>query len=128
MCVKKDSSRTSLARAIITALMLLAFLVFNVYAKVFSRTENVAPNSMYVKYLIAVIIFGLVGLPIDIPFDYYETFVIEERYGMNKTTKKNVLGRCYLKNNPRQLFFKKGGRKDRYAQDNTQDNTQDVEF
>ena len=88
MCVKKDSSRTSLARAIITALMLLAFLVFNVYAKVFSWTENVAPNSMYVKYLIAVIIFGLVGLPIDIQFDYYETFVIEERYGMNKTTKK----------------------------------------
>lgn len=85
---KKDCSKTSLARAILTTLMLLAFLVFNVYAKVFSWTENVAPNSMYVKYLIAVIIFGLVGLPIDIPFDYYETFVIEERYGMNKTTKK----------------------------------------
>lgn len=43
---------------------------------------------MYVQYLLAVVVFALVGLPIDIPFDYYETFVIEERYGMNKTTKK----------------------------------------
>ena len=85
---KKDCSRTSLARAIITALMLLAFLVFDVYARVFAWAGDVAPNSMYVQYLIAVIAFALVALPIDIPFDYYETFVIEERYGMNKTTKK----------------------------------------
>lgn len=85
---KKDCSRTSLARAIITALMLLAFLVFDVYARVFAWAGDVAPNKMYIQYLIAVAVFVLIALPIDIPFDYYETFVIEERYGMNKTTKK----------------------------------------
>lgn len=33
-------------------------------------------------------IFGLLSLLISLPFDYYGTFVIEEKYGFNKTTHK----------------------------------------
>jgi STE24 endopeptidase len=33
-------------------------------------------------------VFGLLSMLISLPFDYYGTFVIEEKYGFNKTTHK----------------------------------------
>lgn len=33
-------------------------------------------------------VFGLLSMLISLPFDYYVTFVIEEKYGFNKTTHK----------------------------------------
>lgn len=41
--------------------------------------------------LLSIVFFGIVFIGSDmmsIPFDYYQTFVIEEKYGFNKTTRK----------------------------------------
>jgi len=45
------------------------------------------------QIVIALIFFGILGLAMDIvntPFSLYDTFVIEEKYGFNKTTLKNI--------------------------------------
>lgn len=36
-------------------------------------------------------VIGLVGLFLSLPFNYYATFVIEEKYGFNKTTRKTFV-------------------------------------
>ena len=44
--------------------------------------------------LIAILFFGIIGLASDIlstPFDVYDTFVIEEKFGFNKTTPKTYI-------------------------------------
>ena len=41
--------------------------------------------------LLSIVFFGIVFIGSDmlsIPFDYYQTFVIEDKYGFNKTTRK----------------------------------------
>lgn len=38
--------------------------------------------------LIFLDVFDVIGTIIDLPFSYYSTFVIEEKYGFNKSTKK----------------------------------------
>ncbi len=46
-------------------------------------TDNLAFQA-----IIFVIIVNIVATIIDLPFSYYDTFVIEERYGFNKTTQR----------------------------------------
>ena len=61
----------------------LCLLVFNVYAVVFYSFDV----NDYFRYLYLIILLALTTTIISIPFDYYDTFVIEEKYGMNKSTK-----------------------------------------
>ena len=82
---RKDRRGMSFAQSMILAVLFLAFLVFDVHARVFAAFGNA---NEYLKYFIMVVVFTLIEMPINIPFDYYGTFVIEERYGMNKTTKR----------------------------------------
>ena len=54
------------------------------------KTFEIAP------LLESVVFFGLIFIGSDIlslPFDYYSTFVIEEKYGFNKSTVKNLFYR-----------------------------------
>lgn len=51
------------------------------------RLSALIPNPI----LLSIVFFGIVFIGSDmlsIPFDYYQTFVIEEKYGFNKTTRK----------------------------------------
>ena len=43
-------------------------------------------------------VFFLINMLISLPFDYYATFVIEEKYGFNKTTRKTFfeIGRAHV--------------------------------
>lgn len=56
----------------------------------FEFVDNIARNYSDNPIIIALIFFGIIMLGSDIlgtPFSYYQTFVIEERFGFNKTTK-----------------------------------------
>jgi STE24 endopeptidase len=80
---QKFSNLTSLFSLVLT----LAFFFLDGFKYVDDLARNYSTNPI----LIALIFFGIIMLASDIittPFSYYKTFVIEEKFGFNKTTKK----------------------------------------
>ena len=68
-------------------LLTLAFFFFDG----FKFVDNFARSYTQNPILVALIFFGVIMIGSDIlttPFSYYKTFVIEEKFGFNKTTKK----------------------------------------
>ncbi|WP_242203773.1 M48 family metallopeptidase [Aestuariivivens insulae] len=71
-------------------LLTLGFLWFDG----FEFVDNIARSYTDSPILIALIFFGIIMIGSDIvttPFSYYSTFVIEERFGFNKTTIKTFI-------------------------------------
>ena len=65
----------------------LAFLFFDG----FEYIDNIARNFSNNSIIVALIFFGIILIGSDVlmsPFSFYKTFVIEEKFGFNKTTKK----------------------------------------
>lgn len=65
----------------------LGFLFFDGFEFVDNIARNYSENSI----IVALIFFGIIMIGSDIittPFSYYSTFVIEEKFGFNKTTLK----------------------------------------
>ncbi len=66
---------------------MLAMLIFGGFAWVDGLVRSVTASPVWM----ALLFFAILGLAADIlstPFDLYDTFVIEERFGFNKTTPK----------------------------------------
>ncbi|AOW19709.1 M48 family metallopeptidase [Urechidicola croceus] len=79
----KFSNITSTFSIVLTIL----FFVFDGFRIVDDFARSLTDNPI----LIALIFFGVIMIASDIlttPFSYYKTFVIEEKFGFNKTTKK----------------------------------------
>ncbi|WP_248724920.1 M48 family metallopeptidase [Seonamhaeicola sp. ML3] len=60
----------------------------------FEFVDNIARSLSTNPIVIALIFFGIIMIASDIlttPFSYYSTFVIEEKFGFNKTTKKTFV-------------------------------------
>lgn len=60
----------------------------------FEYVDNIARSYSDNAIIIALIFFGIIMIASDIintPFSYYKTFVIEEQFGFNKTTKKTYI-------------------------------------
>ncbi|WP_400080364.1 M48 family metallopeptidase [Winogradskyella sp. R77965] len=77
---------TSLFSLILT----LAFLFFDG----FEYVDNIARSYSQKPIIVALIFFGIIMIASDIitiPFAYHKTFVIEEQFGFNKTTKKTFI-------------------------------------
>ena len=84
---KKDVYRFGIVSSVFSLLLLLGFLFFEGFAFVNGIASDFTENPIYK----ALIFFGIIMFASDIlslPFSYYSTFVIEEKYGFNKTTKK----------------------------------------
>ncbi|MCM8568342.1 M48 family metallopeptidase [Gramella jeungdoensis] len=83
---KKERFKFGLLTSTFSVLLTLGFLIFDGFAWVDQIARSISDNSI----LIALIFFGIIMLGSDIlmtPFSWYSTFVIEEKYGFNKTTK-----------------------------------------
>jgi STE24 endopeptidase len=68
----------------------LGFLLLDGFEYVDTIARSYTENAI----LIALIFFGIIMIASDIittPFSYYKTFVIEEKFGFNKTTKKTFV-------------------------------------
>ncbi len=68
----------------------LAFFLFDGFAFVDVIARELSSNSI----VITLLFFGIIMIGSDIittPFSYYKTFVIEERFGFNKTTKRTFV-------------------------------------
>ncbi|RAV29987.1 M48 family metallopeptidase [Sinomicrobium soli] len=82
---KKENYRFSIVSSACSLLITLGFL----YAGGFEFTDQVARGISDNDIVIALLFFGMILLASDVismPFTWYHTFVIEEKYGFNKTT------------------------------------------
>ena len=82
---KKVNSRFSTITSGFSLLLTLAFFFLDGFAYVDGIARGISDNPI----VIALIFFGIIMLGSDIlttPFSYYHTFVIEERFGFNKST------------------------------------------
>lgn len=87
---KKTNYRFGLLSSSFSLLLTLAFLFLDGFEYVDKIARSYSSNPI----VIALIFFGLIMIGSDIistPFSIYKTFVIEERFGFNKTTPKTFI-------------------------------------
>jgi len=87
---EKDKSRFSLLTESFSFILILAVLFLQGFAFLDFYIRQYTDNQIY----IALIFFAVIGLMADIlstPFAVYSTFVIEAKYGFNKTTPKTFI-------------------------------------
>lgn len=87
---KKERYSFSLLTSSISMLATLLFFFLDGFAFVDDLARSFSDNSI----VIALVFFGIIGLTasvLSLPFSYYSTFVIEEKYGFNKTTIKTFV-------------------------------------
>jgi STE24 endopeptidase len=84
---KKANYKFSLLTSTFSIVTTLLFFVFDGFKFVDNLAKSISNNTI----LTALIFFGIIIFLSDIlslPFYYYKTFTIEEKFGFNKTTKK----------------------------------------
>lgn len=84
---KKTRYRFGLISSLFSLVVLLSFFFLDGFDFVDGLARNISDNSI----VIGLIFFGIIMLGSDIlalPFSYYDTFVIEEKFGFNKTSLK----------------------------------------
>ena len=83
-----DHSRLDLISSLIAGAVNILLLATNVYASF----ASLFPSDWFGYKVLAVILLDtLVGELVRLGFSYYSTFVIEEKYGFNKSTKKTFV-------------------------------------
>ena len=83
---KKTNYKFGLVTSFFSLLLTLGFLFFGGFEWLDTIARSVSDNNI----IIALVFFASIMIGSDIittPFGYYKTFVIEERFGFNKTTK-----------------------------------------
>ncbi|MBB6680968.1 M48 family metallopeptidase [Aequorivita sp. 609] len=84
---KTERYKFGLLTSTISLIATLLFFFFDGFAYVDNLARSISNNEI----LIALVFFGIIMIASDTlstPFSYYSTFVIEEKYGFNKTTRK----------------------------------------
>ena len=87
---KKTNAKFSNLTGLFSLALTLAFFFLDGFQFVDEIARSYSSNSI----VIALIFFGIIIIGSDIittPFSYYKTFVIEEKFGFNKTTKKTFI-------------------------------------
>ena len=87
---KKVNARFS---GISSAFMLILTLIF-FFIDGFAYVDDIARSVSSNEIIVALVFFGIIIFASDIitlPFSYYKTFVIEERFGFNKTSHKTFI-------------------------------------
>lgn len=87
---KREKYRFGRLTGTIFIVATLLFFFFDGFALVDGIARIYSDNNI----IIAIVFFGIIMLASDLlgtPFSYYSTFVIEEKYGFNKTTRKTFV-------------------------------------
>lgn len=84
---KKENHFFSLFRNAFSLLVTLLFFWFDGFLYIDSIARNVTSNEILIALYFLGVLFFLSDL-VHTPFSYYKTFVIEEKFGFNKTTKQ----------------------------------------
>jgi len=87
---KASNYRFGILTSTFSFVLTLAFFFLDGFAFVDQLARQITDH----KILVTLIFFGIIMIGSDIlttPFSYYKTFVIEEQFGFNKTTKKTFI-------------------------------------
>ncbi|WP_299890598.1 M48 family metallopeptidase [uncultured Lacinutrix sp.] len=87
---KKTNYKFGLLTSTFSIVLTLVFFFFDGFAYVDQLVRQLSSNYI----IITLLFFGIIMLGSDIlttPFSYYKTFVIEEQFGFNKTTRKTFV-------------------------------------
>ena len=76
-----------LAEAVVQALVLALFTVGGVLQLIDTAWFNAIPQSPILRGAIVICSALLLSAIIDLPFEFYKTFVVDEKFGFNKMTK-----------------------------------------
>ena len=83
---KSTNFKFSLFSSVFSFVVTLSFLIFGG----FKFVDDLARSFSDLSIIIALLFFGIISIGntlISIPFSYYKTFVIESKFGFNKSTK-----------------------------------------
>lgn len=83
----KENSRFSILTSAFSFVVLLLFMFFQGFSWLHYKLDAFIENPI----ILGLLFFGILGFAMDLlsmPFAIYDTFVIEEKYGFNKTTPK----------------------------------------
>ncbi len=87
---QRDNMRLGLLTSSLSFVLIIAFLLLGGFGWLDGMVRQFTEHPI----LMALLFFGIIGLASDVlstPFDVYDTFVIEEKYGFNKTTPKTYV-------------------------------------
>ena len=87
---KIETGRISFFSGTISFLISFGLIWFKGYGYI-SNYIDLNFNSAFIKTSVFFLFFYLINFIISIPFSYYSTFYIEEKYGFNKTTIKTFI-------------------------------------
>ncbi len=85
---EKEYGKVHLIEGIVQTVFAVALLVTDAYAWLFDCFRGL---HVYLQYAVVIVILTAVMTVLEIPFDYYKVFGLEEKYGMNKTTHKTFV-------------------------------------
>ena len=86
----QEKSKIGLISGLISFVLILVMLFFDGFAKLDTWGRTLTDNYIFTT-LIFFAVLGLASYIIGLPFSLYNTFVIEEKYGFNKMTKKTFI-------------------------------------
>ncbi|MBT8263074.1 MAG: M48 family metallopeptidase [Bacteroidia bacterium] len=87
---KKVRYRFGLLTSVISIIATLLFF----FLDGFQYVDNIAHSFAESPIVVALIFFGIIAIAasiLSLPFSYYSTFVIEEKFGFNKTSRKTFI-------------------------------------
>ena len=87
---QRDNTRFNLVQTLITLPLTIGFIVLGGFGWL-DRIARAAGGGMIVTGLLVGGLLMVLGMVTSLPFDVYDTFVLEERYGFNKTTPRTFV-------------------------------------
>ena len=87
----KKNNKFNLLTSTITIGLMLVLLATQAFGSLYNYCLTITPNTILCTLIFFGILMGAHKL-IMLPFDIYDTFVIEQRFGFNKTTPKTFIG------------------------------------
>ena len=82
---EKSKQKFAFILSTLTLILMISMLLSGGFAWIDAFVRNYTPNPI----LMAFLFFGILGLAsgvLSLPFDYYHVFVLEEKFGFNRTT------------------------------------------
>ena len=86
----KENKQLGMIKQTVSVIMTLVFFTTPFFPAMHQAIASISHNPG-LQFVFFVGVYYLIDLLISIPFSYYKTFLIETRYGFNKTTKKLFL-------------------------------------
>ena len=86
-----ESSKLALVEDLLGLPLSLLILALNIHSFLYDFAARFSDNVYFRTFFMFGVLTLLSGVIIDNIFDWYDTFVIEEKYGFNKTTRKTFI-------------------------------------